>query len=390
MADTSTPPTLIQKLAAEAFGTFVLVFLGCGSAVYAAGAARSNEGGLAFVPTITTVGLTFGLAIVIMAYAFGRVSGGHFNPAVSVGAALAGRISWAHAGMYSGAQVGGALLGALLLRILMEGFPGYDVDTVGLGANTFGDAGTGYSWLAAFPLEAVLTAVFVIVILAVTDGRNEHPALAPLAIGLALAAIHFVAIPATGTSVNPARSIGPAIWTFDLDVILQLWLFILAPLAGAAAAGFLYPMLFGRSDEPVPGSGLGFTKAPAAVPGYGAPDQFQQQWNQEWPQQTTAPMPSAGGYEPGGYEAPGAHAGQPGDQSGVQAQPSWTEEEDGRTVVKGAGDLPSGSASTGSATVSSGQKAAPADQPVIIQDGWQWDYAAQQWKPVEQPPQQQG
>ena len=121
----------------------------------------------------------------------------------------------------------------------------------------------------------------MLVILAVTDARFEHPALAPLAIGLTLAAIHFVAIPATGTSVNPARSIGPGLFAGG-DAIIQLWLFILAPLIGGALGGFLYPLLFGHGTDPVAGSGLNFARpAPAAVPGYGAPDQYQQEWNQQ-------------------------------------------------------------------------------------------------------------
>ena len=119
--------------------------------------------------------------------------------------------------------------------------------------------GIGYAWWAAFLLELLLTALFIIVILAVTDARYEHPALAPLAIGLTLAAIHFVAIPATGTSVNPARSIGPALFAGS-DAIIQLWLFILAPLVGAAIAGLAYPLLFGHGTDPVPGSGLSFAR----------------------------------------------------------------------------------------------------------------------------------
>ena len=270
-------PTLTQKIGAEALGTFVLVFFGCGSIVFSA-----QEGGLT---TITTVGLAFGLSVVVMVYAVGRISGGHFNPAVSVGAGMAGRIAWRDAGVYIAAQVAGAILAGLALFTLLQGFDGFDA-TGNMGQNFFGDQNPSepYAAWAAFLLETLLTALFLFVILAVTDSRNQHPALAPLAIGLTLAAIHFVAIPATGTSVNPARSIGPALFAGG-DAIVQLWLFILAPLLGGAIAGLVYPLVFGEDTERVPGSGLRFGRpAPAAVPGYGAPDQYQQQWNQQDPE----------------------------------------------------------------------------------------------------------
>lgn len=281
MAD-SSQPTLQQQLSAEAIGTFVLVFFGCGSIVFAHEADAQT--------TIATIGLTFGLAVGVMAYAFGRVSGAHFNPAVSVGAAVGGRMSWARAGWYLLAQVGGAVLAALTLFLLLHGFDGFDSER-NMGQNFFGDQGSGYAWWAAFVLEALLTAVFVGVILAVTDERNEHPALAPLTIGLTLAAIHFVAIPATGTSVNPARSIGPALFAGP-DAIIQLWLFILAPAFGATIAGAGYSLLFGRVGDPVPGSGvvLRRPRTAAQVPGYAAPDQYQQQWNQESPSAYVAPI----------------------------------------------------------------------------------------------------
>jgi len=264
-------PTLRSKLAAEGIGTFVLVLFGCGAAVYAGSLGAFDLG---------TVGLTFGIAVMVMVYAFGRVSGGHFNPAVSVGAAVGGRISWREAGIYSLVQVAGAVAGALVLFLLMHGFDGFQAEG-NMGQNSFGDAGSGYAWWAAFVLELVLTAIFVLVILAVTDERNEHPALAPLAIGFTLAAIHFVAIPATGTSVNPARSIGPALFAGP-DAIIQLWLFILAPVLGAALAGLVYPLAFGRASDPVPGSGIMLSRprTAAQAPGHGAPDQYQQHWNQ--------------------------------------------------------------------------------------------------------------
>jgi aquaporin Z len=214
---------------------------------------------------------------------------------------------------YVGAQLAGALVAGLSLFVLVQGIDGYDVGDSGLAQNSFGDDGTGYAWWAAFLAEVILTAIFLLVILAVTDARNEHPALAPAAIGLTLSMIHFASIGLTGTSVNPARSIGVGLFAGG-DAIVQLWLFILAPLIGGAVAGFVYPLLFGHATEPVPGSGLSFARpAPAAVPGYGAPDQFQQEWNQQ----------------------------------AAQEQAAW-------------------------------------EQEPIIQDGWQWDHAAQEWKPLEQ------
>lgn len=313
---TDKPPTLVQKLAAEALGTAILVIIGCGAA-FTTGA------------DIAATGLAFGIAIVMMVYSFGRVSGGHFNPAVSVGAALGGRISWKESGLYSAAQVVGGIVGGLILAIVVVASDiGWEFGEP-LAANGFGDQG-GAELLGALLVEILLTFVFLTVILSVVDARNEHPALAPLAIGLSLAAIHFVAIPLTGTSVNPARSIGVGLWSGG-DAIVQLWLFILAPLLGAALAGVLYPLVFGRDTEPVPGSGLRFGGAGAAVtaPGYGAPDAFQQQWSQQ-----------------------GDLTGQPGYQTGQTGQTGY---------------------------------AAPAEQP-IIQDGWQWDPAAQQWIPAPQPP----
>ena len=322
------PSDQIQKLAAEALGTFILVTLGCGAAI------ATNA-------DVTATGLTFGIAVLIAVYAFGRISGGHFNPAVTVGAAVGGRFPWKQAPAYIATQVVAAILAALVLFVVFQGIPGFD-PSHHMGQNGYGDqSGSHIHWWAAFLVELVITAVFVLIILGVTDERNEHPALAPMAIGLALAAIHFMVIPLTGTSANPARSIGPALFA-GLDNLAQLWLFILAPLAGGAIGGILYPVLFGHATEPVPGSGLRFGGAAAvpgatvagAVPGYGAPDAFQQQWNQD-------------------DEATGV--------------PGLTSPAETTTRV------PSGTAD---------QTA----QPRIIQDGWEWDYAAQQWKPLQDPP----
>lgn len=232
-------PTTGQKVAAELLGTFVLVFFGCGAAIMSGLTAGEQAG-------YVTTGLTFGLTVVVMAYAVGRISGGHFNPAVTFGAAVAGRLPWGQVGVYVVAQVvGGLLAGAALLGIL-HGFDGFTAEG-NMAQNAFGDAGSGIAWWAAFALEALLTAVFLWVILAVTDERNELvAALAPLAIGLSLSMIHFASMMATGTSVNPARSIGPGVFAGS-DAIAQLWLFILAPLLGAGIAGVTYGLLFGRT-----------------------------------------------------------------------------------------------------------------------------------------------
>ena len=247
MADTGvtvtepTAPTAAQTFSAEVLGTFVLVFFGVGTA-------------LATGADVITTGLAFGLTVLVMAYSVGRISGGHFNPAVTVGAAVSGRLAWSQTPLYIGAQLLGAIGGALVLWGIYQGIPGFSSEG-GFGQNSFGDLSTaGLAWWAALLVEIVTTLVFLMVILAVTDERNEHPALAPLAIGLSLAMIHFTTIPLTGTSVNPARSIGPALFAGG-DAIAQQWLFIVAPLVGGGVAGLLYPLVFGRHGEPVAGFG---------------------------------------------------------------------------------------------------------------------------------------
>jgi len=258
-------PTTGQKVAAEVIGTFVLVFFGCSAAIL------SDD--------YVAIALAFGLALLVGVYSFGRISGAHFNPAVTVGAAVAGRLAWRQTPIYIVSQLVGGLLAGLTLFLLVHGFDGYDVSRDGLGQNFFGDHGSGFAWWAALILEMLLTAVFLWVILAVTDARNEHPGLAPAAIGLALTMVHLAAISATGTSVNPARSIGVGVYA-GTDAITDLWLFIVAPLLGGAIAGLTYPMLFGHGTEPVVGSGLGFGRAAAgAGPGVGGPHQFQQGWD---------------------------------------------------------------------------------------------------------------
>lgn len=233
-------PTTVHQLLAELIGTFGLVLIGCGVAVV-------NGGDI--VPT----GLAFGLTVTLMAYAFGRISGGHFNPAVSLGAALSGRTSWRSAGLYTLAQVTGGIGGALVLVTVLLGRDGFEAfdSSAPLGTNGFSAGSYDYAWWTAVLVEAVFTFLFVLVILAVTDRRNSaNAALAPLAIGLTLAVIHFMLIPLTGTSLNPARSIGPALFSGE-EWVAQLWPFIPAPLLGGAIAGLLYPLLFGRDTAPV-------------------------------------------------------------------------------------------------------------------------------------------
>lgn len=284
--------------AAEALGTFILVLLGCGAAV------ATNA-------DVVATGFTFGIAVLISATAFSRISGGHFNPAVTVGAASSGRLAWRETPVYFGAQLSGAIIAGLVLFAVFHSIPGFDA-TGHMGQNGFGDHSMVHiHWWGAFLIELILTAVFLWIILGVTDQRTGLAALAPVAIGLTLAAIHFVAIPLTGTSVNPARSIGPALFAGGA-ALGQLWLFVLAPLLGAVIAGLTYPLLFGHDRKPVPGSGITLPERPAAP----APT-----WSQAGEQ--TAETPYATGAQ-------------------------WPQR--------------------------------------IVQDGWEWDYAAQQWKPVEEPP----
>ncbi len=229
--------TLSQRLSAEAFGTFWLVFGGCGSAIFAA----------KFIG-IYGVALAFGLTVVTMAYAVGHVSGGHFNPAVTVGLATAKRFEWRDVPAYVGTQVVAAIVAATALWVIAHGVEGFDSTESGFAANGYGDhSPAGYAWWAVLLAETLLTAFFLYLILGVTDTRAPK-GFAPLAIGLSLTLIHLISIPISNTSVNPARSIGPALFAGG-DSILQLWLFILAPIAGALIAGATYGHLFGAGGE---------------------------------------------------------------------------------------------------------------------------------------------
>lgn len=237
------PPSMVQRMVAEGLGTFVLVFFGVGASLMS---------GASYVATA----LAFGLAWLVMSASVGRISGGHFNPAVTLGAALAGRIAWRDTPEYFLAQLTGGLIAGVKLVVLMNGFSSFEYGDY-LGHNSFGPNSPGeYAWWAALLLELLLTAVFVFVFLAATDARNSAlAALAPVTVGLALTMVHLASLSATGTSVNPVRSIGVGLLA-GTDAIAQLWLFVLAPMLGAVVAGVSYPLLFGQGADPVPGSGL--------------------------------------------------------------------------------------------------------------------------------------
>lgn len=237
-------PTTTQRLSAEFLGTFVLVFGGAGSAVLAAnfpGADGGNPLGIGFLG----VSLAFGLTVLTMAYAVGHVSGGHFNPAVTLGVAMAGRFPWRDTVSYIATQVVAAIAAAGVLFVVASGVAGFSASESGFATNGYGDRSPGgYSLLAALVIEIVLTAIFLYVILGVTDTRAPK-GFAPIAIGLSLTLIHLVSIPVTNTSVNPARSIGPALFAGG-EAISQLWLFIVAPIVGALIAGVTYKLLLGE------------------------------------------------------------------------------------------------------------------------------------------------
>jgi aquaporin Z len=218
----------MKVFVAELIGTFTLVLLGCGSAVLA-GAEVGQLG----------ISLAFGLAIVAMAYGIGPISGCHVNPAVSFGAFIAGRMQMNDMLKYWAAQFTGALLGAGVLYLIATGKAGYDLATNGLGANGWGPGYLGeFNLVSALVFEVVATFLFLVVILGSTQ-KSAPGMVAGLAIGLTLAVIHIVGIQVTGVSVNPARSFGPAVIVGG-TAISQLWLFLVAPLIGAALAGLLF------------------------------------------------------------------------------------------------------------------------------------------------------
>lgn len=233
--------SLAKRTAAEFLGTFWLVLGGCGSAVISAAFPQVGIG-------LLGVSFAFGLTVVTMAYAVGHISGGHFNPAVTVGLFTARRIPLSDVSPYVLGQVIGGVAAAGALLLIAQGKPGYSVAANGLAANGYGEHSPGgYSLAAGFTIEVVLTFFFLFIILGATD-RRAAKGLAPLAIGLALTLIHLISIPVTNTSVNPARSTGPAIFVGGA-ALTQLWLFWLAPLIGAVLAGLVYPAIGGPSPE---------------------------------------------------------------------------------------------------------------------------------------------
>ena len=225
--------SLFKRSVTELLGTFWLVLGGCGSAVIAA----SSPLGIGMLG----VALAFGLTVLTMAFAIGHISGCHLNPAVSVGLFVGGRFPARELPAYIIAQVLGGILAAALLYYIASGREGFDI-AAGLASNGYGEHSPGkYSMAAGFVTELVMTAMFVIIILGATDKRAP-PGLAPIAIGLALTLIHLISIPVTNTSVNPARSTGPALMVGGW-AIAQLWMFWVAPLLGAVVGGGIYRWL---------------------------------------------------------------------------------------------------------------------------------------------------
>ena len=224
----------MNRLSAEFFGTFWLVLGGCGSAVLAAAFPSVGIG-------LMGVSLAFGLTVLTMAYAVGGISGGHFNPAVTVGLATAGRFSWGEVPKYIAAQVLGGIAGAFVLYLIASGKADFST-TGGFASNGYGEHSPGgYSMFAALIAEVVMTAFFLIIILGAT-GKGVPAGFAPIAIGLALTLIHLISIPVTNTSVNPARSTAVAIFVGGW-AIQQLWLFWVAPIVGGILGALVHKSL---------------------------------------------------------------------------------------------------------------------------------------------------
>lgn len=242
--------TNLQRGLAEFLGTFWLVFGGCGSAVLAAAFPDVGIG-------LLGVALAFGLTVLTMAYSIGHISGCHLNPAVTIGLWAGGRFPGRDIPLYVAAQVAGAIVAAALLYFVASGAPGYVVEPNGLAVNGFGTQSPGqYALPAGFTIEVVLTFFFLLIIMGSTDTRAPA-GFAPIAIGLGLTLIHLISIPVTNTSVNPARSTGPALIVGGI-ALQQLWLFWLAPIIGGVLGGFVYKTLGAdaREKPPIEGAPL--------------------------------------------------------------------------------------------------------------------------------------
>jgi aquaporin Z len=223
----------LSKFSAEFLGTLVLVLMGCGSAVIAGANGTTGVG-------LLGISFAFGLSVTAMAYAIGHISGCHINPAISIGMVIAGRMKIAEAAYYIVAQVLGAIAGAFILLQIASGKPDYSLAANGLGQNGFGALSPQhYSLAAGFIAEVVLTFIFLLVIFGSTSTKNINGGFAGLAIGLSLTLIHIVGIPVTGVSVNPARSIGPALLVRG-EALSQVWLFIAAPIIGAVLSALVW------------------------------------------------------------------------------------------------------------------------------------------------------
>jgi aquaporin Z len=238
-----TKTTIMKKFIAEGIGTFALVLFGCGSAVIAGGSTTGPAG-----IGLLGISLAFGLAVVAMAYAIGPISGCHINPAITIAMLAAGKINGKDALGYIIGQLVGALAGAGVLYLLVSGQAGFTkLGDWALGSNGWGEGYLGnYNTTAAFIAEVVFTALFLLVIFATTS-KQGNPNMAGLAIGVTLALIHLVAIPITGTSVNPARSFGPAIFAGG-KALSQLWLFIAAPILGGLLGAMIWKYLLAEKE----------------------------------------------------------------------------------------------------------------------------------------------
>ncbi|MEQ1676663.1 MAG: MIP family channel protein [Chitinophagaceae bacterium] len=233
----------MKKLLAELIGTFALVLFGCGAAVISGISATGPEG-----IGLLGISFAFGLAVVVMAYAIGGITGCHINPAITISMLVAGKIKAGEALNYIIGQLIGATLASGVLYLILKGAPGFEMGEWALGANGWGEGYLGgYNTTSAFVAEAVLTFLFLFVIFATTS-KWGNGTMAGLAIGLTLVLIHLVAIPITGTSVNPARSFGPAIFAQG-KALTQLWLFIAAPIVGGVAAALLWKGVFETKEK---------------------------------------------------------------------------------------------------------------------------------------------